>query len=128
MISYILCFFIGIIWARLINQQNQSVISNIDRLKNALLSLALQRLRKDDISDELAYDTFDGSKLPLFSGYDIENACFTYIRDMNEMRDNVFHTQSMDNKQKAIRLYLDTHLGTKDQIIHFFREVVDHID
>jgi hypothetical protein len=52
-----------------------TALTPVDRLKNALLSFAI--LQVGDLSD-------DGTKLPMFSGSSLVNACFTYIVDRRD--------------------------------------------
>lgn len=53
---------------------------SIELLKNALLAHALAMTKQSDIdSVNNNYALFDGTKLPLFSGYSISNAYFSYI-------------------------------------------------
>lgn len=97
----------------------------IDMLKNALLSYALMKLKNDDIDDiSLEYKNFDGTKLPMFSGYNVENACFSYIIDKEKFRKDFFYTPAMEEKLNAIDKYLDKNLGTNEQVMKLFQDFV----
>jgi hypothetical protein len=93
-------------------------------LKNALLSLALGRLRADDLmvtedgSGGPAYASYDGRKLPPMSGFDMRNACMTYIVDLPS------GSLLADQKTRAVLRYLDRHLGTREQASEFFDQFV----
>ena len=83
-----------------------SEVTQVDHLKNALLSLALIMTKGDDVDNlNVKYDSYDGTKLPPFSGFSMENVCLTYI--MKNPFDMPFYSKQMDNKQQAIQKYLD---------------------
>ena len=75
----------------------------------------------DDVDNDnlnMKYDSYDGTKLPPFSGYSMENVCLTYI--MKNPFDMPFYSKQMDSKQQAIQKYLDKNLDTFSKIITFF--------
>lgn len=98
---------------------------HIEQLKNALLSYALNTIKINDpnfkpFSDfRMDYENFDGTQLPMFSGCDITNACFTYIKQCEET--NLY----MEDKQIAIQKYLIKNLNTSEQIVNFFNKFVE---
>lgn len=97
----------------------------VESLKNALLSFALARVYRDKFDDfNMDYKSFDGSSLPMMSGCSITNACFTYIQDKNQLRQNVFYTQHMENKIEAIEKFIRTHLDSTESVIDFFETFV----
>ena len=98
----------------------------IEQLKNALLSYALMKVKVSDIDESsFSYKHFDGTKLPMLSGCDIEMACFSYILDKYEFRKGEFYSSIMEDKLDAITKYLDTNLGTQKQVTGFFRDFID---
>jgi hypothetical protein len=92
--------------------------STLEILKNALLSFSLmQTCDNIDHSLNLNYASYDGTKLPSFSGYNIENACFSYITKNN-------FTKQMDDKSKAIEKYLAKNFDSQEQVVKFFEKFV----
>ncbi len=90
----------------------------IDLLKNALLSYALLKVKNKDIDHfNMNYRAFDGTKLPMMSGCDISNACFTYILDK---KSSPWYTSNMIAKSNAIDKYIEHNLGTEQQVQEFF--------
>lgn len=111
----------------LISKNKYKPLREVDNLKNALLTFALSTIRKDDFDSlNMIYNSFDGSKLPMLSGYDISNACFSYIIDKNEFKRSPFYTTGMSNKIEAIDRYIDKNLNTKEQVSDFFNDYVNH--
>ena len=97
---------------RFMNQRPQH--QAIDLLKNALLSYALLKVKNKDVDHfNMKYSNFDGTKLPMMSGCNLSNACFTYIT-------NVSFTKTMMDKSAAIDKYIQRNLGTEQQIQEFF--------
>ena len=98
---------------------------NQEKLKNALLSLALFHVNASNPnyipSSNDDYNSFDGTELPTGAGWNVTNACFTYIT--NSMNDN----SCMASKQVAIKKYLNKNLATEEQIIDFFEKFVEII-
>lgn len=93
----------------------------LEKLKNALLSLALMTVKPNKISKNLNYSKYNGNELPFLSGSSIENACFTYIRRKEAFRNNRFYTKHMENKIEAIEKFMQKHLDTDDKVIKFFK-------
>lgn len=88
----------------------------IEDLKNALLTLALVKTRKQDEDKELLtfYSKFDGTTYPMLCGSSLSNACFTYMSDPFMM--------------PAIQKYIDKNLGSYDQVHAFFKEYTKDIE
>jgi hypothetical protein len=99
----------------------------IDRLKNALLSFALSMVCKKDISDDMYYGKYDGTKLPNLAGADVANACFSYILEIAEFRKDPWYTDVMEAKILAIHKYIDTNLNTDEKVAEFFDKYVNEI-
>lgn len=94
-------------------------------VKNALLAHALMKARGGDRDDlNMNYKAFDGSRLPMFSGYSLTNACMSYIVDRGDLRRSPFYTQVMEEKASAIDRYLEKNLGTDEQAVKFFEEYI----
>lgn len=90
----------------------------LDQLKSALLSYALHQVHGDNVDDSnMHYASFDGSKLPVLSGYDILNACMSY-----------YNKTTRNEKHNAIVRYLQKNLSTREQVEQFFQTFVsrDH--
>lgn len=101
------------------NKKNNS----LEALKNALLTYALVRTKKDDFAFmNMNYESYDGKQLPQLSGADISNACFSYIVDKEEFRKSPFYTSIMESKIDAINKYLDRTLDTNEKVEVFFTE------
>ena len=105
-------------------------IKSVEALKNALLSLALSKLKNSDIDNNfnMMYAAYDGSKLPAFSGFNKENACFSYIISKEEFKKHPFYTKPMHDKLIAIDKYLEKNLGTMSQVSEFFKDYLKHIE
>lgn len=99
----------------------------VERLKNALLSFALSVACKNDISDDMMYGNYDGTKLPRMAGASVANACFTYILDIAEFRRTPLYTQVMEAKILAIQKYIDANLDTEQKVLDFFEKFVSEI-
>ena len=114
-------FVMGVFFFYILNKYlSFNKVTQVDHLKNALLSLALIMTKGDDIDKNLniKYDSYDGTKLPHLSGYSMENVCLTYI-EKNPF-DMPLYSKQMDNKQQAIQKYLDKNLDTQSKMIEFF--------
>jgi hypothetical protein len=99
---------------------------NVDLLKNALLSFALKHVCYKDVSHlDMNYAKYDGKKLPMFSGFSMSNACFSYIVDSKA---TAFQIAQMDQKSDAINKYLVRNLSTTDQVEKLFDDFVSHFD
>lgn len=97
----------------------------VEKLKNALLSLALMRTKPGDRDDfSMDYAAFDGTKLPMFSGCDLANAAFTYILDIGEFRRGPFYTAHMEHKHRAVERYIERNLSTRSAVYAFFKDFV----
>jgi hypothetical protein len=101
----------------------------LDHLKNALLSLSLNIVSNNDIDmTNMAYDTFDGTKLPMMSGCDPVNACTTYIVDKAEFRKDPWYTDIMEQKLVAIDKYLARKFKTDKDAMAFFTRFLEAIE
>lgn len=80
----------------------------IELLRDALLSFALLGTGRMDNNLNLNYDTFDGSLLPSASGFNVPNACFSYL------------SSSLPKKLRAIEKYIDKNLNTNQKVEIFF--------
>lgn len=93
---------------------------HIETLKNALLAYALNNVQRNDpdfdpYNISMDYASFDGTSLPMFSGCNLESACFSYFTK----------NPIMQHKQKAIELYLNKNLNSEKQIEDFFIKFLD---
>lgn len=115
---------VGVVWWR--HQRNRCRMPRqVEMLKNALLTLALMRVRARDRDDmNMRYDKFDGTKLPMLSGCDLSNACFSYIVDRAELRRGPWYTRHMEYKVEAIERYLGRNLATDAQAQALFDDFV----
>lgn len=112
-VTYLLA--ISVIYLLFKNQKN---IKPIDKLKNALLSHAL--MMTGDVDDyNFNYRSFDGTKLPSFSGDSTANACWTYILNKTELRKSMFYTSQIESKIDAIEKYININLDTNDKVYTF---------
>lgn len=95
----------------------------VQRLKNALLTLALSKVYKNRFSEtNYDYSTYDGTELPLLSKYNVPNTYFTYIMDRNELRNHRFYTKDQEYKLNAVELFLEQNLGTEKDSFEFFEK------
>lgn len=94
----------------------------VDQLKNALLSFAFIKLCPIN-NYNMNYDELDGTALPMFSGYNIENACFTYIMDQN----NLLFSKFMQNKARAIDRYILKNINSEDRAFDYFSRFISEI-
>jgi hypothetical protein len=102
---------------------------HVEKIKNALLSYALFKVCKDDI-DEINkdYKSFDGTKLPMLSGFSTENACYSYVVPKEEYENNVFHSDVMASKMEAIDKYFAKNFGSDGKAMNFFVKFLDIIN
>lgn len=101
---------------------------NIEILKNALLSFALSRVNQNDFDNRnMDYATFDGTKLPMMSGYDLTNSLCSYIVDKREFRKDLFYTRSMEDKITAIEKYLAKNFDSHEKIEAFLNSFVSQL-
>ena len=81
-LGIVLGFIMGVFLFYRVNQYfHVNDVTQIDHLKNALLSLALITVKNDDIDKvhNTQYKLYDGTQLPPISGYSANNAYLTYI-------------------------------------------------
>ena len=99
---------------------------HVERLKNSLLAFALLKTRPEDIDEyDMYYEFFDGTKLPMFSGCGVGNACYSYILDKNEYKKNRFSsTSTIIHKINAIEKYLDHHFDDSNKTYVFFDDFI----
>lgn len=92
--------------------------TNVDVLKNSLLSYAIFILKQKDIDRDFNfnYKTFDGSMLPSFSGYNLENGIMSYMNT------------PMVEKNKAIDRYLQKTFCTNNDVEIFMIDFIKHVD
>ena len=101
----------------------------VDALKNALLSLSLNIVSNNDIDmTSMAFYEFDGTKLPMMSGYDPVDACTSYIIDKYEFRKDPMYTEIMEQKLHAIDKYLARNFKTDKDVTTFFTRFLDAIE
>ena len=134
-IGIVLGFFMGITFFVIIYKnfmENTESMSATSRLKNALLSYALLKVKKDDFvgldsgvsfvdltTPIINYKTYDGDKLPRLHGFSIVNALMSYIVKPN--KSFFYYTDHMNDKYNAIEKYIQKHLATDAQVIDFFQ-------
>jgi hypothetical protein len=84
------------------------------------------KVKKNDIDNlQMNYSNFDGTKLPMFSGYDIINSCMTYIQDKDDLKNGLFYSKHMETKIDAIDKYLVKQFDTDSKIIDFFDKFIN---
>jgi hypothetical protein len=96
----------------------------VDAARDALLAYALVRIRSEYIDDfNVQYATFDGSRLPMFTGSTLSKACMSYLSDScpTQRKFGV-------HKTRAARRFLHTHLGTMRQAHGFVEEFIDAME
>ena len=101
------------------NTKKATTNTHVEKLKNALLSYALQQVYSDKFDLNMNYASFDGSTLPHMSGSSLENGCYTYIIDKNEFRKSMFYTKHMEDKVVAIEKFLAQHIDSQDATFDF---------
>lgn len=102
---------------------------SLENLKNALLTHALMKVKRDDIDNCcLDYASFDGTKLPMLSGCDIANACFSYIVNIKDFRKGPWYTPTMECKINAVHKYNNKNLDTDEKVYAFFNEYIDMLN
>ena len=79
-----------------------------EQLGEAALTLLLMKLYKDDLSDDMSYENYDGKRLPYPSGGCLANACLTFIKHGGD-------------KSRAIEKFLDKHLRSCENIEMFLQ-------
>jgi hypothetical protein len=125
-VAVIITFFL--LGRRSMRKPNNNNKKKIETLKNALLSFALMRLGTVDDGPSVAFNAFDGTKLPSFSGHDLLNACFSYIIDKDQFSRCKFYSIYMAQKLLAIDKYVNKNLNTDEQIQDFFGKFVQTFD
>ena len=112
LIALFVGFVLGVYATRLEVSKSSSSEGTIttQHLGEAALTLLLTSVFEDRFPNlpDLNYDRYDGSKLPLLSGYNTANACLTYIK----------HGGS---KSRAIERFLDNHLRSREQVSDFLK-------
>jgi hypothetical protein len=68
-----------------------------DKIAKAVLTMVLMKKYKEEVSHEFDYKSYDGTKLPSPSGYNLVNAMSTYIDHGGD-------------KTEAIEKFIDEHL------------------
>lgn len=105
-------FVVGFSVFRLIYSPKNN-LTPTDQLKNALLTYAISKIKRRDFDPyNMNYKSFDGTKLPMLSGFSLNNAYFTYM------------TVDIFGKTGAIMRYLKKNLSTTEQVIDFLDEFV----
>lgn len=85
----------------------------VDYLKNGLLAYALLKTTGNHHTG-----SYDGTRLPPFSGSNIRNTCITYIiEDKQEVKE-------IEDKRVAIQKYLAAQFDTYDKVVTFFDKFV----
>ena len=129
MFIVLLGYILGVATALFFKKKPTSTQNHIATLKNALLSLSLNIVSNKDIDMTCrAYDTFDGTKLPMMSGCDSVNACMSYIVDKSELRKDPWYTEIMEQKLVAIDKYLAQNFNTNKDVVTFFTRFLDAIE
>jgi hypothetical protein len=98
----------------------------VETVKNALLAFALNTVSREDFDDmNMNYGSFDGSKLPMLSGANLNNALTSYIIDIGEYRQGPFYTKIMEDKLTAIDKYLERHFDSPEKVATFLMSFVE---
>lgn len=127
MFYQLIIFGFGVYTGWLMFKSKIETSSSVEKLKNALLSHMLMRVGEID-HNSYEYYKFDGTKLPIFSGYNIINSCFSYIMDINEFKYSIYYSIQMENKLIAINKYIKRNLNTDDQVLLYFEKYIDSIN
>lgn len=139
-IGIVLGFFMGVIFFVMIYKnfmENTENMSATLRLKNALLSYALLKVKKDDFvgldsgvssfnTPIINYKSYEGDKLPRLSGFSIVNSLMNYI--VKPYKSFFYYTNHMNDKYNAIEKYLQKHFETDKKVIDFFTTFVDEVE
>ena len=99
----------------------------IESLKNALLTLAITTVNKNDVSPLGTdnYDEYTGDTYPSLSGCSVQNACFSYIFNQEHYKQGPFYSPHYSSKMEAIRKYLHKNLHTEQQVLDIFDKFFD---
>lgn len=96
----------------------------VEELKNALLTYALATVKYANLRDNepppfsMDYNSME-NELPMLSGCNTENACFSYISRLPHA------IPYMAEKDKAIKRYLKNNLDTEEKTATFFNKFVE---
>lgn len=124
-----LCIIITILIGYiLLFRRKEQKKKKLEQLKNALLTFAMTKVFDDSFEKGPITINYDGSVLPPLSGYNMSNACFSYIIDSDEFKKHPWHTEAIARKHKAIERFLDINLNTSEQVQEFFNKFVKSID
>lgn len=124
----ILVFVSALFWYIGRVSATQTSLPAVDRLKNALLAFALAKTCANDMSDDPDYDKYDGTMLPRPCGFSLANACFTYILDVNEFRQDPLYCVDIESKINAIQRYIDKNLDTNEKTLAFFEHFTSDLE
>lgn len=95
--------------------------SSIDGLKNALLTHAMAIVCANDFDGSTTpYAEYNGNALPPLTGYNITNACFSYMNMREAAPEESWRGSIMRDKHIAIQKYLARQLGSPTQAAMFF--------
>lgn len=99
----------------------------IELLKNALLTLAITTVKKDDVgplgTDN--YDEYTGDTYPPLSGCSVQNACFSYIFNQKRFKRSPLYSPHYSSKMDAIQKYLHKNVHTDSQVWDIFDKFFD---
>jgi hypothetical protein len=111
-------------------EPNPSDFTPLEKLKNALLTLALVEVKKEDMAGlDMNYAKYDGSKFPALSGSSLVHACYTYIFNRALFQKSPMFTEMYESKLDAIEKYLKLHLKSEDQTMDLFEKFCEkHLD
>ena len=119
-IGFLCGFIIAMLWPCLILHRQPNKLSSIEKLKNALLTMAVVTINKGDMDHNFNYATYDGTKFPPLSGSSSPHACFSYILNRAEFGKHMLYSKVMESKTNAIDKYLTNKFSTDDQVMDFF--------
>jgi len=122
MLQYIIGVLTGFISYAVYNVIYERANTPIELLKNALLTYALGKIKSTDFDCNFNYTEFDGTKLPTMSGYNISNACFSYMAKCSYF--TPLYSKNMATKTHAIEKYLKQNLNTNEKVLHFFEQYI----
>ena len=111
----VIVVFLAYVFGRISSQffadrQKSSGRVSTQQLGEAALTFLLLKLYNDKFPKlpDLTYDRYDGEQLPVPSGYNLANACLTYIQHGGE-------------KSRAIEKFLDNHLRSFGDVETFLQ-------
>ena len=85
------------------------------KIAKAVLTLVLVKKYEDDMLSSMDYKSFDGSKLPYPSGYNLVSAMSTYIDHGGD-------------KTEAIEKFIDEHLRDYDKLEELLNYIGEALD